>query len=87
MQARLSPEGALGLHLTLGILILLGASGRGRCKCPNRPDSFSRIYLGVHYLSDVLGGMAAGVAGNVPYGGRDGAAPEAYAADGARHTR
>lgn len=24
--------------------------------------SFSRLYLGVHYLSDVLGGMAAGVA-------------------------
>jgi undecaprenyl-diphosphatase len=24
--------------------------------------SFSRLYLGVHYLSDVLGGMAIGVA-------------------------
>src|SRR5437667_373707 len=81
LQNRLSPEGYAGLHLTIGVLVVLLASWGFAVIAENlSPDNplvriaqrvaawfvilligLTRVYLGAHFLSDVLGAFAASV--------------------------
>src|SRR5438067_467221 len=79
LQNRLTPQGYAGLHLTVGVLVVLFygflallawkniRNRAGRLGCVVSACfwilliGLSRIHLGAHYLTDVLGALAAGL--------------------------